>query len=102
MLRGPPLMSVWFRFYGSLNDFVAPLRRQRTFRYPLAGPSSVKDAIEAVGVPHPEVDLIVVNGTAVGFEYRLRDGDRVSVYPLFRRIDLAGAGRVGVAPPAPL
>jgi len=96
------MMSVWFRFYGPLNDFVAPLRRQRTFRYQLAGPASVKDTIEAIGVPHPEVDIIVVNGTVAGFDYRLRDGDRVSVYPAFRRIDVDDAGRVGVAPPSPV
>lgn len=101
-LSGAAMIAVWFRFYGPLNDFVAPLRRQQTFRHRLAGPSSVKDAIEAVGVPHPEVDLIVVDGAAAGFEYRVQDGDRVSVYPVFRRIDLTGAGRVGVAPATPI
>jgi hypothetical protein len=30
-------------------------------------------------VPHTEVDLILVNGVSVGFEYQLQEDDRVSV-----------------------
>lgn len=37
--------------------------------------------MEALGVPHPEIDLIVVNGESVGFDYKLEDGDQVEVYP---------------------
>ena len=36
--------------------------------------------IESLGVPHAEVDLILVNGESVGFDYIVQDGDRVSVY----------------------
>ena len=41
----------------------------------------MKDLIEALGVPHPEVDLILANGEAVGFSYQVADGDRIDVYP---------------------
>lgn len=50
-------------------------------RYAFWGQPAVKDAIEAQGVPHPEVDLVLVNGTPVDFDRQLRAGDRVSVYP---------------------
>ncbi|MBI2188458.1 MAG: Mut7-C ubiquitin/RNAse domain-containing protein [Acidobacteria bacterium] len=96
------MTHVWFRFYGELNDFVRPDRRARRFVHVLRGPASVKDTIEAQGVPHPEVDLIVVNGQAVDFGYLLRDGDRVAVYPPFRSLDLGDVGRVGEPPPEPL
>lgn len=49
----------------------------------------MKDFIEAFGVPHTEVDLILINGRPAGFMQPVRDGDRVSVYPAFRAIDLA-------------
>ena len=49
--------------------------------YRFHGSPAVKDAIEALGVPHTEVDAIVINGRAVGFAHRLRDGDLVEVYP---------------------
>ena len=35
--------------------------------------------IEACGVPHPEVEVILANGAAVDFSYRVQDGDRISV-----------------------
>lgn len=50
-------------------------------RYAFWGRPGVKDAIEAQGVPHPEVDLVLVNGVLVDFDRQLRAGDRVSVYP---------------------
>ena len=38
--------------------------------------------IEALGVPHTEVELILVNGVPIDYGYLIEDGDRVSVYPL--------------------
>jgi hypothetical protein len=56
-----------FRFYGELNDFLPPKHRQCDIEYSFQNTPAVKDAIEALGVPHTEVDLIVVNGQSVGF-----------------------------------
>ena len=70
--------------------------------HPLRGPASVKDAIEALGVPHPEVDVIVVNGQAADFSYRMQDGDDVAVYPAFHSVDITGLRRVGTDPPQPV
>ena len=50
-----------FRFYAELNDFLS-FQHDRDIVYPVARRASVKDAIEALGVPHTEVDLILVNG----------------------------------------
>lgn len=60
-----------------------------TFSYEFRGKPSIKDAIEAIGVPHTEVDLILVNQKSVGFDYHLRHGDRVAVYPVFERLDIS-------------
>jgi uncharacterized protein with PIN domain len=62
----------------------------------------VKDVIEAFGVPHPEVDVIVVNGQPTDFTYRMRDGDDVAVYPAFHTVDLTGLVRVGIDPSPPV
>lgn len=75
--------SAEFRFYEELNDFLPPERRKQSFLYTFAGAPAVKDAIKAQGVPHTEVDLILVNGLSVGFDYHLQPGDRVAVYPVF-------------------
>ena len=80
-----------FRFYAELNDFLPPERHQRSSAYAFLVAPSVKDAIESLGVPHVEVDLILVNGRSVGFEHRLRAGDRVAVYPVFETLDVSPA-----------
>ena len=84
-----PAASAEFRFYEELNDFLPPERRRASFVYSVAGTRSVKDAIEAIGVPHTEVDLILVDGESVGFERVLRGGERVAVYPMFELLDIA-------------
>ncbi len=84
-----PAASAEFRFYEELNDFLQPERRRVDFTYSVAGTRSVKDAIEAIGVPHTEVDLILVDGVSVGFDRVLRGGERVAVYPVFELLDIA-------------
>ncbi len=87
-----------FRFYAELNDCLPTERRQRAFPHSFRGEPAVKDAIEALGVPHVEVDLVLVNGRSVGFGYRLRPGDRVAVYPMFESLDIAPVQKVRPAP----
>ncbi len=79
----------FFRFYEELNDFLAEELRKRVFPYEFKGWPSIKDTIEAIGVPHTEIDLILVNGESVAFDYRLHGGERVSVYPVFESLDIA-------------
>ncbi|MEA1885582.1 MAG: Mut7-C RNAse domain-containing protein [Bacteroidota bacterium] len=78
-----------FRFYEELNELLPDDRRKVSFPYKFTGKPSVKDAIEALGVPHVEVDLILVNGESVDFSYNLKDGDKVSVYPVFEGLDIS-------------
>ncbi|WP_151636939.1 Mut7-C RNAse domain-containing protein [Noviherbaspirillum aerium] len=78
----------YFRFYAELNNFLAPWQRQQCFSHPCSRDASVKHMIEALGVPHTEVDLILVDGVSVDFTHRLQDGQRVSVYPVFHNIDV--------------
>ena len=87
-----------FRFYEELNDFLPPAKRKKEFSYRFDGTPSIKDAIEAMGVPHTEVDLILVEGRSVGFDYHLQDQDRVSVYPVFESLDISPIVRLRNAP----
>lgn len=91
-------MTVSFRFYGYLNDFLPPFRRGFRFRQILGTHWSVRDALVAVRVPYSRVDVVVVNGTPVDFSYVLEDGDRVALYPPFRSIDLGDIVRAGGRP----
>lgn len=73
------------------------MHRQRSFSRSCSRDASVKHMIEALGVPHTEVELINVNGESVDFSYRLCDGDSVSIYPAFGMIDMDPA--VPLRPP---
>ncbi len=62
------------------------------------GTPSVKDAIEALGVPHTEIDLILVDGRSVRFDRLLQGGERVAVYPEFERFDITPLHRLRPRP----
>jgi uncharacterized protein len=92
------MVTATFRFYEELNDFLArPLRRQ-SFSCACARDATAKHMIEALGVPHTEVELILVNGESVGFDHPLKDGDRVAVYPKFEALDIRPLLRVRERP----
>jgi uncharacterized protein with PIN domain len=78
-----------FRFYASLNDFLPTQRRQKSFPYRFKGKPSIKDTIEAIGVPHPEVELILKNGEAVDFSEPVKEGDHWSIYPHFSSLEIS-------------
>jgi hypothetical protein len=67
----------------------------------VGAPRSVKDVVESAGVPHPEIALLLVDGTSVGFRHLLRGGERVTVYPTFHTIDVAPASLVQPPEPEP-
>lgn len=56
--------------------------------------SMVMEMIELFNIPRTEVDLILVNGEPVDFSCMVQAGDRISVYPLFRAIDISPFNRI--------
>ncbi len=89
------MTRVHVRFYAQLGDFLPAARRGHTIEHDVPGRASVKDVIESLGVPHPEVELILADGDAVAFEHVVRDGERVAVYPRFRSLDVSALHRAG-------
>lgn len=90
--------QVSFRFYEELNDFLPVSKRKVSFVYEFKGTQSVKDAIESLGVPHAEIDLILVNGLSERFSYKLNDGDLISVYPVYESFDISTVTHLRPAP----
>ena len=87
-----------FRFYEELNDFLPKHMRKVDFEVESKGKRSIKDMVEALGVPHTEIDLILANGKSVDFCYILQDGDRISVYPVFESLNIANITRLREVP----
>ncbi len=92
------VLTAHFRFYAELNDFLPQDRRQVIWERYFEVRGSVKDMIEAIGVPHTEVDLILANGESVDFDYLVENGDYVSVYPVFESVDITPLLRVRPRP----
>jgi len=93
------MVTATFRFYGELNDFLARERRGRAFATPCARAATTKHMVEALGVPHTEVELVLVNGEPAGLDDILEDGDRVAVYPRFTLLPMADVARLDQRPP---
>jgi hypothetical protein len=73
--------EVTLYFHGRLAGYLARDKQSKRHAYSLNGPTAVKHAIEVFGVPHTEVDCILVDGLPVGFSHILQEGDRLDVYP---------------------
>ena len=87
----PEIKDIIFSFHGDLKRFLSDGRQKKGFTYRVKGRPTIKDTIEALGVPHTEVDAIIANGQPVDFHYQSRDKDHVSVYP-----DAAKARRTNI------
>jgi len=91
-------MRAVVRFYAELRDFLGAGHRSGSVVHTFRVPGSVKDVIESYGVPHTEVELILVGGESVDFSYQVQDGDRISVYPVFESFDVASLVRLRPEP----
>jgi uncharacterized protein len=92
------MSRISLRFYAELNDFLSPALRGADINHEFGRRASIKDMIEAFGVPHTEVEVILVNGRSVDFSYIMQNGDRISVYPVFESVDITPLLRLRPAP----
>jgi uncharacterized protein with PIN domain len=92
------MACAWVRCYAELNAFLPPEIRYQTFAWRFDVSPAVKAVVEGLGIPHTEVDLILINGAPAGFGDPVRDGDRVAVYPMFEAIDITPVARLRPAP----
>ncbi len=79
--------------HGDLVDFLPAWQRSENpavLERSFVGHPAVKDVLEALGVPHPEIAALAVNGVPARFGNQLHDGDRVEAWPV------AEAARLGI------
>ncbi len=75
------MIRILFHLHGDLPALTSPPSPLSPARE-LPLPTSVKDAVEALGIPHTEVDLLLVEQKPVNFGYLVADGDRIEVHPV--------------------
>ncbi|MFH1800651.1 MAG: Mut7-C RNAse domain-containing protein [Candidatus Omnitrophota bacterium] len=78
----PEKINVRVRFFGALNDFLDRKQKGRWIERRLNGHPSIGDTAESLGVPHPEIAKVLVNGKPALLSRQLRDQDRVRVWPM--------------------
>jgi uncharacterized protein with PIN domain/sulfur carrier protein ThiS len=90
--------TIQIRLYEELNDHLPVGERKRTFSRPVGDQDTVGELLQALGVPPSEVELVLVDGRSVDLDQVLRDGDRVSVYPVFEALDVSSLVRLRERP----
>ena len=92
------MRTVLLRFYEELCDYLPEGKKKCAFRCRFEGAVTVAALLRAIGVPLCDVDLIVMNGVSADPAQTVRDGERISVYPVFESIDIYQVSRVRSEP----
>lgn len=95
------MTTVTFRFYAHLEGFLPSQRRGRAFACACPPLATARHMIEALGVPHTEVALLLVDGQSVGLDQRLQGEERVTVYPKFEQLDISPITPLRQSPAGP-
>jgi uncharacterized protein with PIN domain len=81
------MLTAHIYFHAELNDFFHREYSLEPVDVDFNGHETVKHVIEALGVPHTEVGVILVNGESVGFAHKPRHGDCIHVYPTLEGVN---------------
>ena len=76
------MSRAFFRFFGRLNDFLPRDQREQSIPVDFRGDQSIKHLAESLGVPHPEIGRVQVNGQEAALHTITQDGDRVEIHPV--------------------
>jgi len=76
------MSTAYFLLLGRLNDFLPRDQRNQTIPIDFRGRQSIKHLAESLGVPHPEIGQVQVNGQAGTLSDITQDGDRVELHPI--------------------
>lgn len=67
--------------HGKLNDFLPNHSIENSVQVPFNQKTALKHIVEVIGIPHPEVGIVQVDGHEAGLNYAVQDGDQVHIFP---------------------
>jgi len=76
------MSTAYFFFFGRLNDFLSQDQREQTITVDFRGRQSIKHLAESLGVPHPEIGRVQVNGQDEPLNVITKDQDHVEIHPI--------------------
>jgi len=74
--------TVRLNVHGDLDFFLRSRARGHYIERSLSEKTSIKDVVESCGVPHTEIDLILVNKQPVDFHHALASAAEIDIYPV--------------------
>lgn len=92
------VIQVIVRCYAELNDQLPPQRQFHDFPLVLHSPATIESLLTSLALPLENIDLILLNGTAVSPDTPLTDKDRVSLFPPFESFDISALQQIRNAP----
>lgn len=81
-----------------MKDFLPGDQKTGIVKVKIVGHETVKHLVEALGVPHTEIDLLLANGKSIDFDYLVAENDHISVYPMFESMDIQQISKVRQKP----
>lgn len=81
--------SIFLKFFGGNQKLLRIANLNGELHYPLTRHASIKDIIEALGIPHSEVGKIVLNGSELDFQFLPKGLERIEIHPFTRLIPVA-------------
>lgn len=76
------MSTAYFTFHDRLNDFLPQNQKGQPITIHFKGQQSIKHLVESLGVPHPEIGRIQVNGREEALDTITQDSDQVEVHPV--------------------
>jgi uncharacterized protein len=89
--------TAYFHFDEALTFFLPRAKKNATIAHPFDWRGSVKDMIESMGVPHPEIELLMANGVSVDFDYIVESDAHIHIYASAADVDVSP--KVALRPP---
>lgn len=80
--------TVTVRCYEELNRFLSLSRQRIDFPLPLQAGATVHQVLHTLGIPGDEVDLVLADGRVVDFSHKVKNGERLALYPVFETFDI--------------
>lgn len=76
------LAKVIFRFFGQINFFLPPEKREQDFIVQFHDNPTVMNLIESLSAPHTEIGRLELDGKDLPASHLVSDGEHIQVYPV--------------------
>ena len=73
--------QITLTIHGKLNDFLPNRSVDNSVQALFNQKTALKHIVEVIGIPHPEVGIVQVDGHEADLNYPVQDGDQVHIFP---------------------